>query len=104
MWKIEQINREDWSGKNNPISIRLVDEEFEDAEAYIKWDGCIDYRQYSNGFSPNDPESKESAENCDYIHICDIDQMILKLQEIKKVAEAHFSKEDYENYWQSKSN
>lgn len=102
MWKIEQINREKWSGENNAISLRLTDEEYGDTEAHIKWDGCIDYRQYSNGFSPNDPESIEKAENCDYIHICDIDQMILKLQEIKKVAEQHFSKNDFQTYWSSK--
>lgn len=99
MWKIDKIHREDWSGDNNAISIRMVDEEYANTEVYIKWDGCIDFRQYSNGFSPDDPDSKEKEDNCDYIHICDINEMIEKLQGIKRVAEEHFSKSDYEQYW-----
>ncbi|ALS22200.1 hypothetical protein [Paenibacillus naphthalenovorans] len=102
IWKVEQINREDWSGKNNAVSIKLVDNEYRDSEAYIKWDGCIDFRQYSNGYSPDSEHSKEKADNCDYIHICDIDKMIEKLQAIKKVAEEYFSKEDFEAYWNTK--
>lgn len=103
MWEIKQINREDFSGKNNPVSIRLINEEYNDTEAYIKWDGCIEFRKYWNGYIPDDEYSKEKEENCDYIHICDIDEMILKLQELKRIAKEYFSEDNYNSYWKSKS-
>ena len=58
--------------------------------AAVKFDGCVDLRQYSNGYGWN----HECDDNCkcceDYIHICDIDDMIDTLQKIKEEAIKHF--------------
>ena len=61
--------------------------------ADIKWDGCVHfYRSHNN--TPLD--IIKDLQNVDYIHICDIDDMILRLQELKRLATAHFKNE----YWE----
>jgi len=44
--------------------------------ASVKWDGCIDFTRYFN--EPN-------GEMKDSIHICDIDDMIARLQALKQL-------------------
>lgn len=97
-WDIDKINRMD-EGKGEVYSIRLVDTKYREQEAYIKWDGCIDFRKYWNDATVDDVHSEEKGHNCNYIHICDIDDMIKRLQELKEVAKEHFSESNYENYW-----
>jgi hypothetical protein len=60
--------------------------------AEVKWDGCIHFYHYFNEpfvrgerRNDNDPE--------DYIHICDIDGLIEKLQLLKAAAVSHFGKD-----------
>jgi len=53
-------------------------------ELGVKFDGCIHWRQYHNGtMGEEDPDS-------DYLHICDIDEMIKRLQEVREHALKHF--------------
>lgn len=50
-----------------------------DYEVYAKWDGCIQLDRFFNG------DDSGSEENTDGIHICDVDEMIERLKEIKKL-------------------
>ena len=59
--------------------------------AHIRWDGCIGLSRYFNhpwGVDPIFPDRNE--ENFDSVHICDIDDMILRLQALKAIAVEHF--------------
>lgn len=65
-------------------------------QASVKFDGCIHFSQAGNvpfgkdyGYHGDSKERDKSA--CDgYFHICDLDDMIKKLQELKKKAVEHF--------------
>lgn len=48
--------------------------------AIVKFDGCVDLYKYYN--VPYD----EGGKDCNYIHICDIDEFIEELKEINKTA------------------
>ena len=86
------------SEEGRMISISLVDSTYENAKVYMKWDGCLDYRKYSNGATVYDENVRN--DDVDYIHICDINDMIERLQEIKKIAKENFCDSDYELYWE----
>lgn len=81
------------------VSIEVVDKKYRDASVSFKWDGCINYHKYENGYTVDDEYSEDRNKTSQYIHICDINDMIEKLQEIKKIAEEHFSKDNYREYW-----
>lgn len=49
--------------------------------------GCIDLRCISNGC---DWDGETAEEDCDYIHICEIDDMIGRLQALREEAIKHF--------------
>jgi hypothetical protein len=49
-------------------------------QAYVKWDGCVQLTRYFNG-NQNDEDS---------IHICDLDDFISRLQEIRDLAVQKF--------------
>jgi hypothetical protein len=59
----------------NPENTRSID---------IKWDGCVNIRDYCNG----DTCDTEASENCCYIHICDLKEFIAQLQEAYDRAKA----------------
>lgn len=48
-------------------------------KATAKWDGCIHLFKYDNGFQTENPD------DIDYLHICDLDSFIDRLQALKKV-------------------
>ena len=60
-------------------------------EADVKWDGCIHFHQYSNVPLPRKVNNKEQLH--DYLHICDIDDIIKRLTQLKAVAQQHFGKD-----------
>jgi len=76
-----------YEGSNNVV---IEDEEYGFTEVTLKWDGCIDYRIGWNGIKPCEDET---GYNTNYIHICDIDEMIEKLQAIKDYGRNHFKNE-----------
>lgn len=78
MFEVKKV----YEGSNNIV---YVDKKTECDEITLKWDGCVDYRV----------EWATNAGESDYIHICDIDEMIAKLQEIKRLGAEHFNNE----YW-----
>lgn len=47
------------------------------------------------GFNGIKPSEDKTGENSQYIHICDIDEMITKLQSLKEYGKKHFNNE----YW-----
>lgn len=62
--------------------------------AYIKWDGCIGLSHAGN-IPFGEPfkfhnEARGHPSCDDSFHICDIDDMIERLQKLKAAAEAHF--------------
>jgi len=73
--------------------IYLEDREFGNIQARLKWDGCIDFKYGHNGIKPSEDAT---GSNTDYIHICDIDDMIKKLQGLKEYGQKHFKNE----YWE----
>jgi uridine kinase len=97
-WEIEKVTESN-SNKEDTIVVELVNKDYRDESVSIKWDGCVHLHKYWNGYTVDDPHSEEKANNSDYIHICDIDEMIEKLQELKEVAKVKFSKQNYEEYW-----
>lgn len=50
-----------------------------DCEVWCKWDGCMIYRQFSNG------DDSGSDENTDSIHICSQDELVKQLTELRKL-------------------
>jgi len=57
--------------------------------ATIKWDGCIDFKRFHNYPYQKDQELV-TGQYFDCVHICDIDDMIARLQAIKEIAKTHF--------------
>lgn len=70
------------------IGVRLQDEEGW-YSAYVKWDGCISFSRYFN-MPVGLMNDEEKEENTDNMHICDIDEMIQILQELKEAALERF--------------
>lgn len=63
-------------------------------EAIVKWDGCVHFHQAGNipfdeHYGRSDKERPHPAVD-DYIHICDVDDMIARLQALKAAALEHF--------------
>lgn len=50
-------------------------------EAYVRKNGCVELHRYFN--EPKEHNSQDDND-VDFLHICDIDDMISKLQEIKR--------------------
>jgi hypothetical protein len=82
----------EYEGSRNIV---VEDKVYGTDEVTLKWDGCIDYRIGSNGVKPSEDET---GDNTDYIHICDIDEFIVKLQALKELGIKHFNNE----YWKKK--
>lgn len=61
-----------------------------DVHVVCKWDGCVDYETYANGYEYNhecDEDCERGVGCCrDYIHFCDIDDFIKGLIDMKKIA------------------
>lgn len=83
-WKVEKVNK-----SNDGESVELRDNTGDEIEVSFKWDGCIDLRKYYNGYAPEDKWSKEVEENTDYVHICNITEVIERLQELKEIMEKY---------------
>lgn len=50
-----------------------------DCEVWCKWDGCMEYREFCNG------DDSGSEENTFTFHICDQDDLVKKLTELRKI-------------------
>lgn len=61
-------------------------------EATVKKDGCIHFYEGNNApMGSKYPE--RSTEDDNYIHICELDDFIKQLQELREAAIAYFGKE-----------
>ncbi len=78
-WKIAE---KDWR-EEGPYWVRFTDTGSIKTchwEATVKWDGCIELiTRYNAGDDPEDAGQ---------IHLCDLDQMIARLQSLKAAAKA----------------
>lgn len=81
----EEIKKWTKAPDSTEFCLKLRDEN-EGWSASVKWDGCIHFNRYYNGMSIDD----KTGEDCDYIHICDVDEMIERLQELRAAAIVHF--------------
>jgi len=61
--------------------------------ASLKWDGCIDFNRYYN--DPKYYQEAHPSDNnlSDYLHICDIDDMIKRLEKLRDIGKKHFGKD-----------
>lgn len=67
--------------------------------AVCKWDGCVHFYAYSNGYGA-DHECEEDCQCMEgYRHICDIDYEIKLLQDLKATAMEFFKGKTGEEYW-----
>lgn len=68
--------------------------EVEDPEGWysaaIRFDGCIHFHRYYNTPKHLQTEGDKDSDMTDYLHICDIDDMISRLRTLKALAVAHF--------------
>lgn len=74
---------------SDEYQIELISE-YKDYHVIAKWDGCIDLRKSYNSSDATDPNNKDKK----YIHICDIDEFIKVLFEIKEKAQSWFGDHD----------
>lgn len=74
--------------------LTLSDAEGEEGDVWyradVRFDGCVHLYTYGN--VPYNEDSKREDPACcdDYIHICSIDDMIVRLQALKVKAKEHF--------------
>lgn len=80
----------EYKGSRNVV---LEDKEYGTDEVTLKWDGCVHYNMGRNGIKPSEDSTGEQT---DYIHICDIDNAIAKLQALKEYGKKHFDNEFWE--------
>lgn len=59
--------------------------------AAVKWDGCIQINRIDNG-TFGDPSDDE--DDVTYIHVCDIDEFIEQLKQLKQKTIEHFAKQN----------
>ena len=57
-------------------------------DANVRFDGCINFRRFYN-----QPKGEAEEDDSDYIHICEIDGFIARLQELKELAKKHFGRD-----------
>lgn len=70
-------------------------------EAFVKWDGCIHFNHAVNapfceefGFHDEPKKREDSSGGCDeYIHICDINELIEVLTELRDKSKQYFGEE-----------
>ena len=60
------------------------------AKASIKWDGCIHFNQVSNEPYDLTTDKVKEIQLEEYLHICDIDDFIEQLKQLKKAGQEHF--------------
>lgn len=82
MWKINEAT-------TKPHWLELETDN-QQRSAYVKQDGCIGYRRYFNGEIPSDDPHEENVDN---LHICDIDEEIEYLQNLKRIAVEFFGED-----------
>lgn len=66
-----------------------------------RYDGCIHIERFMNGYSLKDLDNPVKVDRAyqerDYLHICDIDEFIKLLEEVKKKSRLHFQSDDWPN-------
>ncbi len=84
---------EHWAieGESTEYTLNLRDPEGWYA-AYVKWDGCFELRRFFNVSATTKDEEDNRQADTDQIHICDIDDIIARLQSLKAIANEHFEK------------
>lgn len=61
--------------------------------ASVKWDGCIDlHRAYNIPFGTPDRDKDHMAFTSD-LHLCDLDELIERLQLLRAMAKQHFGED-----------
>jgi hypothetical protein len=67
--------------------------------AIAKWDGCITFYTYSNGYG-YDHECEKDCQCCEEnMHICDLSDMVKTLLDLKKVATEWYQNHGHAQDW-----
>ena len=90
-WDIKEAHK---TNDGTIVSVELRDKNYNSIALSFKWDGCINLFKYYNGYTPDD-HSKESQENSDYMHICDLKGFIEQLQEVIIIAKDILGEEKF---------
>jgi hypothetical protein len=69
-----------------------LNSEYKDYHVIAKWDGCVHFYRAYNGTDASDSQNQEEK---DYIHICDIDEFIKMLQEVKEKAQKWYDNPEW---------
>lgn len=89
----------EWKTRGTPaphwIDVEVRDDECPPSwRASLRFDGCVHLNRYFNGFDPDSKTGPSSKDNdTDYMHICDLDELIELLQQLKSEALEHFGKD-----------
>lgn len=81
LWEIDQ-------SQTNEYLLHLRDPE-DWYEACVKWDGCVNFYQAYNEPLPEKITTLDTSD-ISYIHICNLEDHIKRLQDIHKKALEHF--------------
>jgi hypothetical protein len=79
-WNIETV----YNADIGTTSITFRDEHYL-WEADVRSEGCVHIRRFEDG-----PEVKDRHNDADYIHICDFDLFISRLQELRQLIAKEF--------------
>lgn len=60
-------------------------------------DGCVDLYRY---FETPQGQNPQNDEECCYLHVCDLDEMIERLEALRTRAIEHFNRHAMSEYWQ----
>lgn len=86
-WEIDENKTQDYCLELNDLEFKQ-EECWPKHTAIVKWGGCIHYNE----------DMPEEVSGSQYIHICDIDHLIARLVELRKLAFQHF-KDKYPEEW-----
>ena len=59
-------------------------------KASVKWDGCIHFNRYHNIPYSSDNVREDPIALTDYLHICDLDEHIERLVELRELAKKYY--------------
>jgi len=90
-WRIdEETSKDHWINLLDASCLQSNGEDNIWWRAAVRWDGCIHLDTFGNIPLELDPDRKDPACCDDYIHICDLDRYIERLQEMREIAQEYF--------------
>lgn len=76
-----------WETTQDREYVRTVESPNGEWQATFRFDGCVDIHRAFNGLTVEEDDDPDS------MHICDLDEFIEKLTELREIARAKFPEE-----------